>query len=1546
MTIDWDLDSTSDQPQTVTLAPGSRSLRVPHTYAQSKSYRVQITVQDSTSANAGTDSKTIDNFTVNNSPPTSLASGGPYVIRQGDSLRLDGFALDAPLDLSKLQFFWDIDLNQDGDFLDPNEQGVHQLLGLAADPDLQVPWTTLQTWGIATVQQAFTLRMRVFDDGNYTSTTPAPSVTTTLRIENELPSLAFVDPTITEEGTPITLQAIISGDPIDAAAGRHSITWQLSKDGAALDTTTFSGQGTAQIQWTPTDDGIYSATIEVDDGFGVVTATRILSVRNQAPQIGPLSGPLGSASPQGSVVELGNLIPISGSATDPAVDDRGSLRTRLNIVRLSSSTTATELQVGSGESFDTSLSFDAGGTYTVSAVTTDDEGAESVSTPPLTFHVPGVELTGLGIGRLTGWTVEPNGQLQIDHVADGGVDDGYMVVSESFAQTVSALNVPTEITANLIDFDGSLLQFDAKLLSTAVSDDAWGILEIEGTIDGITRVVVADVGAPNREWTTYRQRLQPSDWEFKTSSPSEDKTISGNQWRTLLSNAHTIRLGFDADIAAMDRTGIDNVSFTPALVEDFALYEADTANFRLDLTELAGVSESDVLGMKIAWGDQTETSLDPAQISLLAIGNPLSIEHNYRDNGHFTVIVKLNHRVAGELLAGRTSVTILNESPKVATPPAFHVNEGSAVELSLTDFSDASPIDSSSLRFSFDFNNDGDFADLGEVFRSSLNTVTIPGSFLAVEPQQTIRIRIEDKDGGSVETEASVEITNVAPSISLDAHRDAIAGVAYVRELTIVDPGKDAPWTIFVDWNGDGDDSDQVIRSSSRNVTLTHVFGNDLVGQTIPVSLRVVDRDGGSVSESLGVSVTTAPLSIESLEPNPSGFTLTFNRPIDVSRFNLYDSALSGGTVDPSDLVVLDGSSQPVRGSAIIDEDGRHVRFIKTGGILSDMVGGETFTVVLNSGPNSIVDTQGGLLDGNGDETVGDPYTNSFDVDYGNVRIISVGDIVRAPGQPIDLTPADTTDISLPIRINNADGVLAVTLDLVYEPTLLAITAVSLADNLAIGPAGWNLESRTVEPGRLRLYAWGTEELSEQDVALFSLTASVASDAPYGASGAIEIIDVSVNSGQIETVGDIALQKTSLLGDATGDRSYSGLDASLVARVYRNELFGDSDTGFDNYPLVDPHLIGAIANDKISNADPSLLARAVVGYPVPELPQVPNGLAALVQTGVDPTVTLSDTYAIAGGKALVTATIDNTQTGLLAFDFRINYDASKLSLDPSAVRLAEQLSGWILEVKVDNDAGTLTVSASSAEPVTELSQVLLNIEFDVAATAIGTAFVQLDTNATTAQQVTISRLNEGRQTLTGQDGQVTILPDIAPQIEDIVINDGGVSRSQITSITIHFNTLLDRSTLETAFELTNTGSGISVGNVVAIPFEIAGKTVVKLTFSGASTSSRIGIEGQSTSLDDGNYRLRVRAQSTRNAVGTLMASDFLYGEQAEDLFFRLFGDTDGDRDVDGQDYGRFGLSFMKSSGNSSYNSDLDSDGDGDVDGQDYGRFDRNFLRHL
>ncbi|WP_419580315.1 beta strand repeat-containing protein [Stieleria magnilauensis] len=181
-----------------------------------------------------------------------------------------------------------------------------------------------------------------------------------------------------------------------------------------------------------------------------------------------------------------------------------------------------------------------------------------------------------------------------------------------------------------------------------------------------------------------------------------------------------------------------------------------------------------------------------------------------------------------------------------------------------------------------------------------------------------------------------------------------------------------------------------------------------------------------------------------------------------------------------------------------------------------------------------------------------------------------------------------------------------------------------------------------------------------------------------------------------------------------------------------------------------------------------------------------------------------------------------------------------------------------------------------------------------------------------------------------------------PEVESIVVNDGSNSRSLITSVTVRFVSKVDHAALVNAFSLTNIDTNVAVGMISVAASDEVGKTSAVLTFSGESTHPG------SNSLDDGNYRLDILSNQVVTAGNNAMLADFLFGGQKanapnNDHFFRLYGDTDGDGDVDGQDYGRFGLTFLRHTGDPAYNSSLDYDLDGDIDGQDYGRFGLRFL---
>lgn len=187
-----------------------------------------------------------------------------------------------------------------------------------------------------------------------------------------------------------------------------------------------------------------------------------------------------------------------------------------------------------------------------------------------------------------------------------------------------------------------------------------------------------------------------------------------------------------------------------------------------------------------------------------------------------------------------------------------------------------------------------------------------------------------------------------------------------------------------------------------------------------------------------------------------------------------------------------------------------------------------------------------------------------------------------------------------------------------------------------------------------------------------------------------------------------------------------------------------------------------------------------------------------------------------------------------------------------------------------------------------------------------------------------------------EDYQVTIAAVVPPSVESVSINRGDSQRSRVEQVTVTFDS--EVTAPAEAFSVLERATGQVVDLSVSAETD-QGKTIVTITFlpGPAVTPSATGLH----SLDDGNYELTVSGSLIASG-GHPMDEDYIYGDDAVDGFFRYYGDTDGDRDVDGQDYGRFALAFLRSPLDPS----LDFDADGDVDGQDYGRFGRRFLRDL
>jgi hypothetical protein len=188
--------------------------------------------------------------------------------------------------------------------------------------------------------------------------------------------------------------------------------------------------------------------------------------------------------------------------------------------------------------------------------------------------------------------------------------------------------------------------------------------------------------------------------------------------------------------------------------------------------------------------------------------------------------------------------------------------------------------------------------------------------------------------------------------------------------------------------------------------------------------------------------------------------------------------------------------------------------------------------------------------------------------------------------------------------------------------------------------------------------------------------------------------------------------------------------------------------------------------------------------------------------------------------------------------------------------------------------------------------------------------------------------------LAPDDGNAPVQAVAPARVAGVTVNDGSAQRSMVNSLTVTFDgpVTLDPG----AFDLSRQDGSLVELTVTAS--EVDGRTVAVLTFAGPDIVSG--------SLADGSYTLTVLADRVHDRWGRELDGngDGAAGGDLADGFHRLFGDVDGDGDVDGTDREQFRSAFKTSAAEAGYLWYFDFDADGDVDGHDNGQFNRRFGR--
>ena len=178
----------------------------------------------------------------------------------------------------------------------------------------------------------------------------------------------------------------------------------------------------------------------------------------------------------------------------------------------------------------------------------------------------------------------------------------------------------------------------------------------------------------------------------------------------------------------------------------------------------------------------------------------------------------------------------------------------------------------------------------------------------------------------------------------------------------------------------------------------------------------------------------------------------------------------------------------------------------------------------------------------------------------------------------------------------------------------------------------------------------------------------------------------------------------------------------------------------------------------------------------------------------------------------------------------------------------------------------------------------------------------------------------------------------------IQIGNGSAQRSRVNQLVADFD--VEVTIDPGAFLLQQrTVSGSSV------VFTPVNTQFVKTTTANGGTRATITFSGplvnSAGNLADGNYMLTVLSANIRRSSDNvafdgdgdgIAGGNFVLGDDEEENFFALFGDTEGDRLVGIAEFGQFRSSFGKSSSALGYNGLFDFDGDNVVGVSDFGQF--------
>ena len=585
----------------------------------------------------------------------------------------------------------------------------------------------------------------------------AATATKTITVNNVAPTAAItgVPSGPRAEGSPITLHGT-AGD----VSGESGLTylWSVKRGNVTFPLPNGTVVNTNTFEFTPTDNGLYKATLTVTDSGGLSTAvtTSNMVVTNALPDAAM------TGIPSGSVTE-GSSVNLHVDAADPGSED--TLSYAWTVTKNGQPFTLPGGTVANAANF-TFVPTDNGTFVATCLVTDDDGGPVSVSSGAInvTNVNPVGSISRVGSGTIYegqaltynavvtdagsadtftyAWTATKDGQPYAVSNATGQqlsfapVDQGSYVLTlvvtdddagaHTSTQNVTVLNAAPVVgtdTAPATGTEGVAFNFSGSATDAGVNDllvYTWTVTKPDNSTATINGTSGSFTPADNG---TYSVRLTVAD--------ADGGSVQGAAHTVVVANANPT-----IDTITVPSTGNEGVQISAsATASDVA---ADTVSYAWSVTK-----------------DGNAYTLDNSVVT-----NAANFAFTPADNGSYELTLTATDEDGGIATSSHT-VAVANVAPTATITADATGNEGTAVNASVS----GSDVAADTLSYAWTVTKNGQAYTLpGGVVTGGVGLAFTPtdnGSYVAT-------CVISDEDGGSVtKVSSAIVVSNVPPTVSV-----------------------------------------------------------------------------------------------------------------------------------------------------------------------------------------------------------------------------------------------------------------------------------------------------------------------------------------------------------------------------------------------------------------------------------------------------------------------------------------------------------------------------------------------------------------------------------------------------------------------------------------------------------------------------------------------------------------------------------------------------------------------------------------------------------